>query len=211
MKGYLYQDFYQAGWLPKVEAYLSTRYLSVENRIIDSARYVEIDIKNEQTFSPEYASILRDAGVAFTSAMDKVVRLAGFAPKGEATMDQFRRFLKDHIPNIHELNVKRTSTHEERYLRPFEGFEVNKSPAWWIAFSKLKHDEMDSYIEGNMVNCLISASALLVLRRSMTSGDVKSVFFEEIGYPQEGLAKWWKKTPADSTSSASSKKRTGSS
>jgi hypothetical protein len=208
MKGYFLQDYYQAGWVPTVEAYLSTRYLSVENRILDSSRYVELDIKNERTFSTEYASILRDAGVAFTSAMDKVVKLAGFVARGEPTMGQFRQFLNDHVPDIHELHVKRTNAHEERYFRPFAGFEANRSPSWWVAFSKLKHEEMDSYVDGNMVNCLVSASALLLLWRSMASGEVKSVLFQEIGYPQEGLAKYWKKTPATTTKNAGSKKKT---
>ena len=64
---------------------------------------------------------------------------------------------------------------------------MGRSPVWWRAFSDLKHNEMESYEEGNMVNCLNSVAALMVLRVLMRNGDVNSKLFAEVGYPQQGL------------------------
>ena len=170
-----------------MEAYLTSKYTSIEERVIDTSRYVDLDRANWQAFSTEYASILRDAGVAFTSTMDKIVRTSGSVSRGEATMSHFKSFLNKHVSGASSIRVRLTRSHQVTDLQPFHGLKMGRSPVWWRAFSDLKHNEMESYEEGNMVNCLNSVAALMVLRVLMRNGDVNSKLFAEVGYPQQGL------------------------
>jgi len=70
----IYKHFSKEPWYYDITSYLFQRYSSIEMRLMETFRYVACHPRNKNTFSYEYASILRDAGSVFSSVLDRLVR-----------------------------------------------------------------------------------------------------------------------------------------
>ena len=77
----LEEEYQSQSWFSEIQSYLQIRVPALEERMIASFRYVDVDPENGRVFSYEFSSILNDACRTFGSSMDKIVRNDSSTPK----------------------------------------------------------------------------------------------------------------------------------
>lgn len=171
--------------------YLHSRFGAIAARFEDTFRYVDLDRLNRQTFSYEYASLLRDAGGTFASVMDRIVREYRGVPDGKNTcIADYRDYICDVEAVPHQIAVYLSPDGLKVY--PFEELDParkQRTPRWWLAYNKIKHAESVQLRRGNLENALraLCGVAVVVGRphilgpglMPVTCGDVlKSTFMQ---------------------------------
>lgn len=154
--------------------------------MIETFRYVACHPNNRNTFSYEYASILRDAGSVFGSVMDRLVRETS-SVSGQLDIRKYREWLRSEVENIHSLAAEINYPLAERVLLPFLTLkDENGRLEWWNAYNELKHSDIDKFQVGNFENALNSVAALAILVTLM--GEVPTLF-PNVGFfePEEYL------------------------
>src|SRR5215217_9457148 len=89
-----YQDHHEEGWYIEAWEYLKERRTFVQKRFIECTRYVEVHCENCNTFSFEFASILRDCGSVFGSVLDAMIKGSAFRSRRTNTIANINRFSK---------------------------------------------------------------------------------------------------------------------
>jgi hypothetical protein len=195
-KHYIFEKCSTVPHIESLSIYAYERYLAIENRLRDSFRYVDCEANNANTYSYEYASMLRDIGSVFASVMDKVVRIErNLDLKNEYGMGHYKKWLISNVPDIANVSVEIAINRTNRYLLPFEGLvDEHSKLEWWTAFTDLKHSDIDHYERGNLRFTLLSLSALVaIIMFSMPSGfnppDMQLMHSVGMRLPHEELAR----------------------
>lgn len=153
-------------WFKSLLSYLTTRYRAVEDRFVDTFRYVDCNPSNANIFSYEYSSLLRDICGIFASTMHRIVKEAGDVNSTQTDMGDYRRWLLQEIEDLHLSVIEIEILEERRYLAPFEGLNcLCKSLPWWSAYTGLKHSDIDNSPKGNFKNCFNALAALATIYR----------------------------------------------
>jgi hypothetical protein len=155
----------------EVLAYLIDRYSSIEERMLETFRYVTCDTHNLDTFSYEYGSILRDAGSIFGSAMDKLARGTGATPQNrksnQFTIVDYKEWLLTNVPDIPQMSMELNILRKNKFLIPFSALlDPDTKIGWWNAFNDLKHSDLDNFAKGNLqnaINGMASIAGLFIL------------------------------------------------
>ena len=101
------EKFGKEPWYNDILSYLLQRYASIERRLIDTLRYVACHPENRNTFSYEYASILRDSGSVFSSVLDRLIRETTAISKEPDISDYKKWLLKLDIPRCMSDRIDR--------------------------------------------------------------------------------------------------------
>jgi hypothetical protein len=158
-------------WFGEIVSYLLQRYSSIEDRILETFRFVACNSGNRHAFSYEYASILRDAGSVFGSVMDRLIRKTEMV-SGQLDIRNYRKWLmeldipehRDRIRKIYSVSVDINYPLQEKVLLPFRQFSDDKKRLdWWEAYNDVKHSDIDKFHAGNFENALNSVAALSIL------------------------------------------------
>jgi len=185
VKRLLFDKYQGLPWFREVLLYTMKRYHSIENRLIETFRYVDCSNMNCGVFSYEYASILRDCGSVFGSIMDRLVReTTPKKPSNEYDMRDYRKWLIKEINEIHLLSVGINYPLERKYLLPFKELDREDGRLeWWIAYNNIKHSDVDNFRDGNLRNAFNSLGALAILFAVMDANNGSEIrVFEEIGF-----------------------------
>ncbi len=127
-------------------------------------RYVELHSENWNTFSYEFASILRDSGSVFSSVADALVRGASAAPRHEYNFGDYRDFLRREVPDIGQRTVCVRPCFPAGIIVPFEELQTATGTlGWWDAYNKVKHHEYHEFRMGSLENCVTAVSGLVLL------------------------------------------------
>ncbi len=171
-------------WFRNFRAYIMMRYHPLEDRMINTFRYVECNPANFNVFSYEYASILRDAGSVFDSAMDTLLTQNGYPireKKKAYDIADYRSWLDRNIEKIGQITLGLNYPIELKYLQPFVGIaDIERKLEWWDAHNCVKHSDMKKSSKGNLGNALNSIAALAVLYTLSVSKGIR--LFDEIGF-----------------------------
>ncbi len=149
-------------WFRNATSYLHNRRVSIQERLVLTFRYVDLDTMNGKTFSYEFASILRDAGSTFTSVMDAYVKGEQKTTRNTNWTD-YKKLLLNYEPQTVERSVALRPHKTVGIIIPFISINSKKVPYWWNAYNKVKHSEYNSYFMGNLENAVTAVAALKVL------------------------------------------------
>ena len=181
-----FHDLGGQDWAVEPLNYLTTTHLAIVSRFKQSLRYVSLHQANGDTFSYEFASILRDAGSAFGSFSDAVVRASNLEKdwgRGSPRIGDFRKFYLKLEPRLTKLNIEATGiTSPNRLLVPFWGWTSKNSPDWWIAHNDVKHSEYKWAYRGNLKNATYALAAVEIILRRATSHTSHSDMFDFVGH-----------------------------
>jgi hypothetical protein len=158
-----YQDHHEKGWYVRASEYLKGQRTFIQKRFIESMRYVDVHSENTDTFSYEFASILRDCGSVFSSVLDAVIKGSACAAKKQTTINDYKSFLKAQDDTLHLYSVHFRSRFPEGLLLPLYSLKDNQAPKWWVAYNKVKHSEYDAYRFGNLGNAATALASLIIL------------------------------------------------
>jgi hypothetical protein len=171
-------------WFRELRAYIMMRYHPLEDRLINTFRYVECNPANINVFSYEYASILRDTGSVFSSAMDRLLSQTQYPRGGKKStynIVDYCNWLTENVEKIEQVTLGLNYPIEHKYLQPLKGIsDTTKKMEWWIAYNCVKHHDMKKSFKGNLGNALNGVAALAVLYASSVSRGIR--LFEEIGF-----------------------------
>lgn len=187
LRSLLNQKYGGNEWLIRSLLYMIARYHPLENRMIETFRYVECHTDNSYTFSYEFGSILRDIGSTFGSVLDTLVRYCeNRSPSERLDISDFRKWLRSKIGNISLVVVGINAPRQDRYIPPFSSWVGSESRLeWWTAYNEVKHSDIEEYREGNFRNCIISLSALAIIYTLIDSpsrNGNRIKLFSEIGF-----------------------------
>ncbi len=176
----LYRRYHDNRGFEELASFVSTRYFAIETRVHETFRFVDLEPRNASSFSYEYASLLRDIGGAFDSALKVFGRnVTGIKnPTIHNHLDFLRQNTRSSKPvglaDLTTISVELASNRTDRFLYPFADLSKNARkadlPKWWDAYNDVKHLEVEKLAEGNFKNVLNAFAALFVLF-ILTDGD----------------------------------------
>jgi len=164
-------------WFNRIKFYLNDRHYHIQERLLTSFRYVELNPKNALSFSYEYSSLLRDIGGVFGSFLDKFIRSASPSPstKGELNINNYLEFLDSEVDGIEEICAEMEAEYDQRYLFPFQG--IGKSiPNWWKAYNNVKHTDIEKLQDGCLTNVLYGFASLSILENLVDASAYNRIF-----------------------------------
>jgi hypothetical protein len=159
-----FQDHHEKEWYIQAYEYLKARRVFVQRRFIECTRYIEVHSENCDTFSYEFASILRDCGSIFSSVLDAVIKGATFTNKKRTDISDYKSFLKAQDNTIYLSSVHFRSRFPDGLILPIYSLkDQTKNPQWWSAYNKVKHSEYNDYRFGNLGNVATALASLVIL------------------------------------------------
>ena len=179
----LTNKFANQGWFQLAASYLSSRFPAVEERLQNALRYVDLHRDNRDTFSYEFASILRDSGSLFSSVADALLAGAKTTTGCRYDFGDYRDFLLSEVPDIFKRTVTLRRCFPAGVVVPFEELWTGIGiPAWWNAYNQVKHHEYDEFRKGNLENCVAAVSGVALL------GHLMGVFVSDVMFVNVGIA-----------------------
>lgn len=159
-----FQDHHEKEWYIQASEYLKERRTFIQKRFIECLRYVAVHTENCDTFSYEFASILRDCGSVFGSVLDAMIRGSAATNKDKTDIRDYRSFLKTQDDRVYLYSVHFRRRFPYGLMLPLYSLKnAKKSPQWWEAYNKVKHSEYDEYRFGNLGNASTALASLVVL------------------------------------------------
>lgn len=159
-----YQDHHEKAWYIEAYEYLEQRRAFVQKRFVDCMQYVEVHSENCDTFSYQFASILRDCGSVFGSVLDAMIRGSGFAVRGQTDITDYKSFLKAQDNTMYLASVHFRRRFPNGLILPLYSLKTRRNnPGWWLAYNKVKHSEYDEYRFGNLGNAATALASLVIL------------------------------------------------
>ena len=156
--------------------YTNLSYRTIEARLVESFQFVMPEEANRHSYSLTFSSILRDIGSTFDSVMQQLIKKSSRTKYRGGILHQLE-FLKRHCPDLEKLSVGFNSNF--RTILPFERIS-GCPPPWWTVYNKIKHNEVEAYVLGNLENT-VKALASLAILREMICDDADSRIFHNIG------------------------------
>jgi hypothetical protein len=158
-----YQDHHEKEWYIQASEYLKERRVFVQERFLECMRYVDVFSENSETFSYEFASILRDCGSVFSSVLDAMIKGSSFSTKSKTNINDYKSFLEAQDDTVHLYSVHFRSRFPYGLILPLYSFKNDRNPKWWLAYNKVKHSEYDAYQVGNLGNATTALASLIIL------------------------------------------------
>ena len=129
-------------------------FLSIEKDVLELSRFIEFSGSNLNTYSTEIARILMSA----TQECD--VLLKQVCLNSHSNEQGYRA----DIPQQHPLfcDQKVLLPRYDLSFTPFTEWKQGKTPSWWTANNKVKHERHNKFEMASLENMLNSVSALLL-------------------------------------------------
>lgn len=144
-------DFQKVFWL---------YYLNLEERFINTTKYVEVAKDNYSTYSIEYTSLL----LSICSEIDVISKeICGFNQNDHKCIKDYFNIINVKFPDI--LKEKVAFSFASIELTPFLNWKEDKSPFWWENYNDVKHGRLNNFMVGNLENVLNALAALYILER----------------------------------------------
>lgn len=140
-------------------------YLMLENRLINTFQYVELNEKNYNTFSNEFSLLITAAG----NELDIIFKiLCNYDLDDNKNIKFYSKVIYDNYPQL--LNDEVSINETNIVIKPFENLDINsskKSLFWWAIYDNLKHNRFSHIDEANLKNVLYILSGLFLLEMKL--------------------------------------------
>lgn len=136
-------------------------YRTLEEKLIATSTYVEIDVDNYTAFSNEYALLLQSTG----AELDNFFKVyCGFQLSDRKNISDYAQYLLTTYADI--VNQMVIIPDRAIALQPFKGWDIDapaKSLLWWQDFDHIKHNRVENKKDANQKNVLNMLAALYLL------------------------------------------------
>lgn len=141
-------------------------YVSLEDDLIETGRYVEICEDNFDTYSTQFTRLLLAAG----SEVDVVAKILCRQkdPNGKhENIDEYRTVITREIPAL--LNIELGIQWKSVRIKPWESWGASppSNPEWWRAYNKVKHERNANFKSANLRNTLGAFAGLFCVVRHL--------------------------------------------
>jgi len=163
-------DLGELEWAKEPLNYLTNTHLAIVSRFEQSLRYVSLHRDNGNTFSYEFASILRDVASAFGSFTGEIIKASDQEKVwawNKPDIKDYRNFYLKIAPGLPTDFVELSGFYlPDRLLNPFWEWEDKTAPGWWNAYNKIKHSEYKHADLGNLQNVTNAIAAVDIILKS---------------------------------------------
>lgn len=132
-------------------------FLAIEQDVIKLSRYIEFCEHNFNTYSIEIARII----MASTQEIDVVMKeICKNKEKSSRTETGYRTFIPTIYPKFTDREVE-ISKYGLSFV-PFEEWKNKKTPKWWTANNKIKHQRNTHFSRASLENMFKSVCGLMI-------------------------------------------------
>ena len=185
----LRDKFQSQKWFSEALTYWTTAFPPIEERLRKTSQAIDLLPDHRRVSSAELRSTLREAGSAFDSTLRALLTGAGVSSKGRHhDISDFCDFLSSEVPDIHARSVTIRHCLPAGVVVPLEELGTQGHvPAWWTAYTKVKHEESVHRRLGNLENAVRAVCAVALIGRLM-GGDLSTLFVNAgIAYPEDSI------------------------
>lgn len=154
---------------------IKNQYLAIEQIIINSFEYVQPSLKNRQTTSARFATIIRESSVLF-EILSRMIYTNLFTVQKNTKLDITNFLSLDAFINLRDYVLFAPLLQQEfsttDILQPFKSLELwdrnslisgEYIPRWWKSYNKLKHDLLGFEKAATFENALLSLGAAYII------------------------------------------------
>ena len=135
-------------------------YLNLEEKFINTTKYVEVTKDNYFSYSIEYTSLLLN----ICSEIDVIFKeICNFNQSDHKCINDYFKVVNTKFSNIFKEKV--TSSFDSIELTPFCGWTSEDRPVWWENYNNVKHGRLENFNRGNLKNVLNALAGLYILER----------------------------------------------
>lgn len=137
-------------------------FLAIESDLEKTSRYVEFSAANNDTFSIEFARIIKAATQEIYGIMKKICQL--LAPDiTSSNVNHYRNIIKTSLPNFitEEVQILRFGMNSKPWIN-WKNDETTINPDWWKANNDIKHNRTQHFEKANLKNAYNAVGALLI-------------------------------------------------
>ncbi len=158
-------------------------YVSLEDDLIETSRYVEICKDNFDTYSTQFTRLL----LAAASEVDVVAKKLCLQIDTSGTHKNINDYRKVIVPKFPAIpNMQMGIQWNPVRLKPWKSWEppTSSSPDWWQAYNDVKHKRNTHFKSANLRNALEAIAGLYCLVRHLDEdkGQPKLTRFLRIVY-----------------------------
>jgi hypothetical protein len=132
-------------------------FLAIEQDVINLSRYIEFCKDNFKVYSIEIARIIMASTQEIDVVMKQICANKGNSSESES---EYRTFIPTIYPKFTEREVE-ISRYELLFM-PFAEWKNNKTPTWWTANNKIKHQRNTHFSKASLENMLKSVCGLMI-------------------------------------------------
>jgi hypothetical protein len=135
-------------------------YVSIEQDLLATSRYVEFSEVNRNVYSIEFARILLAASSEVDVVAKELCRV--FNPDAHPErINEYREIILGQYPLFQytQLDVPRYNLK----LAPWVDWKEGKTPEWWSDHNEVKHERHTSFHKATLANALKSTAGLLAM------------------------------------------------
>lgn len=135
-------------------------YLNLEEKFINTTKYVEVTKDNYLTYSIEYTSLLLN----ICSEIDVIFKeICNFNQNNHKCINDYFKVITAKFSDIFKEKV--TSSFDSIELTPFFDWTSEYRPVWWENYNNVKHGRLENFNRGNLENVLNALTGLYILER----------------------------------------------
>lgn len=136
-------------------------FLMLESDLDNTSRYIEPK-EQENVYSFEFAKLLILACTEVESVFRKICQQIDKTQPANNIID-YREIIMGKFPKIIDATVCISRLGSN--IEPFKEWEKEepKSPSWWRAYNKVKHNRDSNFTEATYMNAVTALSALYIL------------------------------------------------
>lgn len=154
---------------------LSRAYINIEKELRAIFNFIEPDESNKDVFSFELYSLLLRACTEVELNCKLIMEANGAGSVGQFfTMTDYKKLedsskLSKYKVVFQNWRCRNPHNNELEYIKkeftPFSNFDTTlaKSPDWYVAYNKVKHNREENLEKANFENCMNAVGAVLVL------------------------------------------------
>lgn len=154
---------------------LSRAYINIEKELRSIFNFIEPDEKNKDVFSFELYSLLLRSCTEVELNCKQIMEANGANPQGHFfTMTDYKKLeksslLSKYTATFSNWRQRNTTSQELEYTRkefcPFSNFDtsIGKSPDWYDAYNKVKHNREENLEMASLENCMNAVAGILIL------------------------------------------------
>lgn len=140
--------------------YYVNYFAMLEDRLVNTEKYVAFEKDNLKTYSLEFVSIINDCGSLINGFCVELCKLEE-PKKYEYDIRDYKKYIKKHYNQYIENNV-----YCGRFtLMPWQRLKLKKenSPKWWGIYNSIKHGGSAQFKEANLENTISCMSGMFSL------------------------------------------------
>lgn len=119
-------------------------YLNLEERFLNTTKYVAVASNNYQTYSIEYISLL----LGICSEIDVILKeICSFNQDDFKNINDYFIKIASKFPDIFQETV--ICSFSSIKLTPFANWSSSTPPDWWQNYNKVKHGRLNNFMAGN--------------------------------------------------------------